>query len=54
MSSDDAHDEGYDAYWEDVDVTDNPCDEETEERQVCEMDGRPHEDKITMRARGER
>jgi ribosome modulation factor len=28
----DAFDEGYDAYWDGVDVSDNPYDEETEER----------------------
>jgi hypothetical protein len=32
MSGNDAYDDGYDAYWEGVDVSDNPHDEETEER----------------------
>jgi ribosome modulation factor len=30
--SNDANDDGYDAYWEGADVSDNPHDEETEER----------------------
>lgn len=32
MSANDAHDEGYDAYWDGLDVTNNPYDEETDER----------------------
>ena len=32
MSDDEASDEGYDAYWDGVDVEANPYDEETEER----------------------
>ncbi|MGA2034622.1 MAG: hypothetical protein ABSG68_20435 [Thermoguttaceae bacterium] len=30
MTDHDAFDEGYDAYWEGVDVSDNPYDEETD------------------------
>jgi hypothetical protein len=30
MTNHEAYDEGYDAYWEGVDVSDNPCDEENE------------------------
>jgi ribosome modulation factor len=30
MTTNEAHDEGYDAYWEGIDVSDNPYDEETD------------------------
>jgi ribosome modulation factor len=36
MSTDDAFDEGYDAYWDGVDAIDNPYDEGTEERRSWE------------------
>ena len=36
MPTNDAFDEGYDAYWDGVDVGDNPYDEETEERRSWE------------------
>jgi hypothetical protein len=32
----DAYDEGYNAYWDGVDVSDNPCDNGTEERRFWE------------------
>jgi ribosome modulation factor len=31
MNADDAYEEGYDAYWEGVDLNDDPYDEETED-----------------------
>jgi len=31
MSTNDATDECHDAHWDGVDVSDNPCDEDTEE-----------------------
>ena len=36
MPTNDALDEGCDAYWVGVDVSDNPYDEDTEERQSWE------------------
>jgi ribosome modulation factor len=36
MSTNAAYDEGYDAYWDGVDVTDNPYDEGMEGRQFWE------------------
>ena len=36
MSDDDAFEDGYDAYWEGFDVSDNPYDEETVERRFWE------------------
>ena len=36
MTYHDAFKDGYDAYWEGVDVSDNPYDEETEERRSWE------------------
>lgn len=36
MPANDAFDEGYDAYWDGRDVSDNPYDEETEERRHWE------------------
>jgi ribosome modulation factor len=36
MSINDAFDKGYDAYWDGVDVSDNPYDAETEERHSWE------------------
>ena len=36
MPSQGAFDEGYDAYWEGVDVSDNPHDEETDDRRSWE------------------
>lgn len=36
MSSSNAYDEGYDAYWDGADVVDNPYDEDAEERPVWE------------------
>jgi ribosome modulation factor len=36
MATNDAFDGGYDAYWDGVDVSDNPHDEETEERRCWE------------------
>jgi hypothetical protein len=35
-----AHDEGYDAYWDGVDVSDNPYDKETEAEQWDSVTGR--------------
>jgi ribosome modulation factor len=34
MPVNDAYEEGYDAYWNGADISDNPFDEETEERQL--------------------
>jgi ribosome modulation factor len=36
MAANNAYDEGYDAYWDGSDVSDNPYDEETEERRYWE------------------
>ena len=36
MPANDAYDEGYHAYWDGVDVSDNPYDEESDERQSQE------------------
>ena len=36
MTYHDAFAEGYDAYWDGIDVSDNPYDEETEERRSWE------------------
>jgi len=36
MADNEAFDEGYDAYWDGVDVSDNPFEEETEERKSWE------------------
>jgi ribosome modulation factor len=36
MSTTNAYDEGYDTYWDGVDVSDNPYDEDTDERQSWE------------------
>jgi ribosome modulation factor len=36
MTNNDAFQEGYDAYWEGVDVSDNPYDEETDDRRSWE------------------
>ncbi|MEN6449875.1 MAG: Rmf/CrpP family protein [Thermoguttaceae bacterium] len=36
MSTREAYQEGYDAYWEGVDQTDNPYDEDTAERLAWE------------------
>ncbi|MFZ1932875.1 MAG: hypothetical protein WCB27_07935 [Thermoguttaceae bacterium] len=46
MTDRDAIDEGYNAYWEGVDVADNPYDEDTEERRLWEEGwraGRKHD-----------
>jgi ribosome modulation factor len=36
MANNEAYKEGYDAYWDGVNVIDNPYDEETEERRSWE------------------
>lgn len=36
MSDDDAFEDGYDAYWEGFDVSDNPYDEDTDDRRSWE------------------
>jgi ribosome modulation factor len=36
MSSDEAYEEGYDAYWDGVDGNNNPYDEDTDERRRWE------------------
>ena len=36
MSTNDAYEDGYDAYWDGIDVSGNPYDEETEERRYWE------------------
>jgi ribosome modulation factor len=36
MTNNGAHDEGYDAYWEGVDVSDNPYEEDTDGRRSWE------------------
>jgi ribosome modulation factor len=33
MTTNDAHDEGYDAYWDGVEIRDNPYDEDNEAAQ---------------------
>ena len=40
MTNNAAYDEGYDAYWEGIDVSDNPHDEETDERRCRRTDVR--------------
>jgi hypothetical protein len=40
MSTNDAYDEGYDAYWDGVDVRDNPYDQEAKERRSWEEESR--------------
>ena len=36
MVNSDAYEEGYDAYWDGVDVSDNPYDEDAEEQRYWE------------------
>jgi ribosome modulation factor len=36
VSSDEAYEEGYDAYWDGVDVSGNPYDEDTNDRRSWE------------------
>jgi ribosome modulation factor len=36
MSANDAFEKGYDAYWDGMDVSDNPYDQDTEERRKWE------------------
>ncbi len=36
MNSSDAYEEGYDAYWDGVDVTDNPYEEDTDDHRRWE------------------
>lgn len=46
MADNDAYHEGYDAYWDGVDVSNNPYDEEIEERRSWEAGwraGRRHD-----------
>jgi hypothetical protein len=51
VSPTDAFEESHDAGQEGVDVSDNPFDEDTDERRSGKMVGGRHDDTITMRAR---
>ena len=55
MTDHDAFEKGYDAYWEGVDVSDNPYDEETDAASANpgKRVGERPENTITMKARGE-